>query len=151
MDPDLCQNIIKVFLDKGDEIDFVSNDIGCYRDDFLVTYPLGLCNTKVFKRCILEKAEKLAHNSTDREHVVNYIINNSDEFKIYNVETSGKYFRSDIRLTLDYLEDYKVIKAIFEALYVTNSNFTASEIIDYLDANPDIKMLNTNCIQERYQ
>ena len=151
IDPDLCNNIIEKYLELGLNIDFVSNDIGCYRDDVKITFPLGLCNTKVFKRTLLEEVEKIAFHQADREHVVNYIVNNPDKYNTYNIYAQKKYCRPDIRLTLDYPEDYKVIKNVFEALYSLKANFTADDIIAYLDKNIKIKSLNENCIQQRYK
>jgi len=150
VDPDLCNKVIEVFLEKENEVDFVSNDMGCYIDDCDVTFPLGLCNTKVFKTSLLEESEKSTNDPVDREHVVNYIINNPDKYRLYNVEASGEYRRSDMRVTLDYPQDYEVIRSVFEALYPSNPKFTASDIIDYLDANPHIKDLNKDCVQKRY-
>lgn len=150
IDPNLCNQIIRKYLELEPDIDFVSNDIGCYRDDVKITFPLGLCNTKVFKRTLLEKVEKSTSNLLDREHVVNYIVNNPDKYALFNYIAPKKYDRSDIRLTLDYPEDYKVIKNVFEALYPINSNFTAEDIIIYLDQNKKIKSINENCVQQKY-
>ena len=68
------------------QYDFVSNDIGCYSSEYDVIYPLGLCNTKIFKTSLLEEVEKSATNPVDREHVVNYIINNPQKYNLYNFE-----------------------------------------------------------------
>ena len=151
VDPELCKYVIEEFLNKMDEFDFVSNDMGCYSSDYEITYPLGLCNTKIFKTSLLEEVEKSTTNPVDREHVVNYIINNPDKYKLYNVEASGEYQRTDMRFTLDYPQDYEVIRSVFEALYPSKPNFTASDIINFLDANPHIKDLNKDCVQERYE
>ena len=92
---DSDNKVIEVFLEKENKVDFVSNDMGCYSDDYELTFPLGLCNTKVFKSSLLEEAEKSTNDPVDREHVVNYIINNPDKYRLYNVEASGEYRRSD--------------------------------------------------------
>ena len=97
-----------------------------------------------------KKVEKSTSNLLDREHVVNYIVNNPDKYALFNYIAPKKYDRSDIRLTLDYPEDYKVIKNVFEALYPINSNFTAEDIIIYLDQNKKIKSINENCVQQKY-
>jgi len=151
IDPHLCNDIIKKYLELDPNIDFVSNDVGCYRDDVKVTFPLGLCNTKVFRRTLLEKVAKTTSNAVDREHVVNNIVNNPGKYSLFNVNAQKKYNRSDIRLTLDYPEDYEVIKSVFEALYPLNPDFTADDIVSYLDENKKIKSLNKNCVQQKYK
>jgi spore coat polysaccharide biosynthesis protein SpsF len=151
IDPHLCNDIIKKYLELDPNIDFVSNDVGCYRDDVKVTFPLGLCNTKVFRRTLLEKVAKTTSNAVDREHVVNNIVNNPGKYSLFNVNAKKIYNRSDIRLTLDYPEDYKVIKSVFEALYPLNPDFTADDIVSYLDENKKIKSLNKNCVQQKYK
>jgi len=112
---------------------------------------LGLCNTKVFRRTLLEKVAKTTSNAVDREHVVNNIVNNPGKYSLFNVNAKKKYNRSDIRLTLDYPEDYEVIKSVFEALYPLNPDFTADDIVSYLDENKKIKSLNKNCVQQKYK
>ena len=51
---------------------------------------------------------------------------------------------------MDYIEDYKVIKLIYESLYLKNKNFTALDIFDFLDKNPNIKKINSGCVQKNY-
>jgi len=151
VDPALTEKVIAEFLRKSDQFDFLSNDMGCYSNNYKITYPLGLCNTKVFKTSLLEEVARSTNKKVDREHVVNYIINNPKKYRLFNIEAENEYRRSDIRLTLDYLEDYKVIKKVFENLYPFYPDFSAKDILDFLDAFPDVKDLNKNCIQERYE
>ena len=49
------------------------------------------------------------------------------------------------------IEDYKVIKLIFENLYLKNKNFTAIDIFNFLDRNPKIKRINADCVQKEYK
>lgn len=50
--------------------------------------------------------------------------------------------RPNLRMTLDYPEDWKFIKSIFNALYNKNKIFTLDEILNYLDANPKLVEIN---------
>lgn len=53
-------------------------------------------------------------------------------FKHNYMNYSSKTDRSQIRLTLDYEDDYKLIKEIYEALYVEGEIFTLTDILSYL-------------------
>ena len=149
IDPGIASSVVEAFLQREDNIDYVANDIGCYRDDVDVTFPLGF-NTKVFKRKLLERVERLTDHPEDREHVVNYICKNPQVFSFYNVTAEEKYRRNDIRLTVDVYEDYQVVKAVLEVLYPDKPDFTADDIIDFLDVNEDIRNLNRHVIQRTY-
>ena len=145
IDPNLCNDIIKNYLELDPNIDFAAIDV----DNSKSAFPLGLCSAKVFRRTLLEKVEKATSHPLDREHVVNYIVKHPDKYRLFNVNAKEKYYRSDIRLTLDYLEDYEVVKKVFEALYPSKPDFTVDDIISYLDKNTKIKFLNKNCIQQK--
>ena len=50
--------------------------------------------------------------------------------------------RPDIRLTLDYAEDFIVIKKIFQN-FKKKKYFNLKKIIKFLDKNPNIKKINS--------
>jgi len=143
VDPEISSQVIQSFLRHSQEIDFATNDL-------VLTFPIGF-NTRAFSRELLEKVERKATHPVDREHVVNYICKRPKEFKILNIEAQGFYRRPDLRLTLDYQEDYKVIRTVFEVLYPKKQFFTAKDIYEFLDANPEIRDLNKNCVQKTYE
>ncbi|MDC0407641.1 glycosyltransferase family protein [Candidatus Thioglobus sp.] len=148
-DPTLVSNMIDKFLELSSDIDFLSNDVGYYNDDIPVSFPLGL-NVKVFKRDLLESVERKTNDPLDREHVVNYILKNISQYRVYNYMASGVYHRPELRFTMDYQEDYLLIKEVFEHLYHNDKKFTTEDIINFLDLNVDIKTLNSACVQNRY-
>ena len=148
-DPHVIAMVVDKYMELDKEIDFVSNDVGCYNDTALLTFPLGL-NVKVFKASFLSKIEKKAKNPVDREHVVNYVLKNMEMFNVYNYEAVGVCRRPELRFTMDYNEDYLLIKRVFEQFYFDNKNFTAHDIIEFLDSNRAVKSLNEHCVQNRY-
>jgi len=149
VDKKVTENIIEFYISNQSKYDFVSNDIGFYNKAFKQEFPLGL-STKVFDSSLLLKIEKITNNPIDREHVVNYILKNHKKYRICNFKAEKKYCRPDLRFTLDYLEDYKLIKSIYENLYEKNNNFSAIDIFNFLDKNPNIKKLNSHCKQQKY-
>ena len=55
----------------------------------------------------------------------------------------------DIRMSLDYSEDFDFFKEIFEALYKPGKTITLPEIIIFLKKNPRIININKN-LQKKY-
>lgn len=143
LDPELSSDVIKAFLERDGQIDYVANDIEG-------TFPIGW-NTRAFPTTVLEAVEKKTSHPIDREHVVNYIVKHPHEFRMYNIAAEGMYRRPDIRLTLDTKADYEVMRRVFEALYRDTPAFTARDIIHFLDAHPEIKTMNSDVIQRTYR
>lgn len=71
-------------------------------------------------------------------------------FNIVNLEIPREYIRRDYRLTLDYPDDYKFFKKIFEHFGENTYKTSMSEIIKYLDENPQIVEINKHC-KEMYK
>tara|TARA_Y100000590_G_scaffold466368_1_gene641466 strand:- start:1520 stop:2236 length:717 start_codon:yes stop_codon:yes gene_type:complete len=109
IDPNLIDEIIENAVKMN--IDYYSNVLN-------PTYPDGQ-DIEVVKFSALKKAWENAKLKSDREHVTSYIRNNStfnglDTFKSYN--HSFKHDYSNVRLTLDYSEDFKVIRSLINQL-----------------------------------
>ncbi len=66
------------------------------------------------------------------------------EFK--NKDFVNKKNLSHIRLTLDYKEDFEVIKKVYENLYKKNKYFDLNEMLKFLNSNPNIYKLNEKYI-----
>jgi spore coat polysaccharide biosynthesis protein SpsF len=54
----------------------------------------------------------------------------------------AELIRPDIRLTLDYPEDYELFRQIFEKLYVPGKVFTLKEVVTLLNDNPNLMDIN---------
>ncbi len=63
------------------------------------------------------------------------------DFKV----TNNFHKRPGMRMTLDYPEDLKFFKAIFEELYKDNRIFSLDEILNFLDSNQNIVNMNKSC------
>ena len=148
-DPPLITELIKEFNNNLNKIDIISTDMGYYNHNEEITFPIGL-GGKIFKTNLLDSVSKLTKDPIDREHVVNYILKNSKKYNCINYIAKDKYKRPEIRLTVDYEEDFKLIKNIYEKLYKVNKNFSFIELINYLDDNPEVKKINSECKQKQY-
>lgn len=149
VDMHITEKMIKFFIKNSKKYDIVLNDCGYVIKKFKKYFSLGL-NTKVFSSSLLFEIEKKTKDPIEREHVILHVLKNHKKYRIHNFKLNKKYHRPDLRFTMDYIEDYKVIKLIYENLYSKNKNFSALDIFDFLDRNPNIKKINSVCIQKNY-
>jgi spore coat polysaccharide biosynthesis protein SpsF len=75
-----------------------------------------------------------------------YLIDRPEIFAVKKIEAEGRYRRPDLRLTLDYEEDYQVINKIYCSVPFKGV-LRLYDAINFLDENPDIARVNRNCIQ----
>ena len=88
---------------------------------------------EIFDLRVLEKSAKNAKTKYDKEHVTPYIKKNHKKFNILKIDFKNSF--KNYRLTLDYIEDYILIKNIFDALYSKNKYFELKDVIKYLKKN----------------
>jgi len=69
-------------------------------------------------------------------------------FNTYNLPIPNKHNRPDIRLTLDYPEDFEILKILIENLYEENKAIKIDKIINYLNSHPEIAAINKDCAQK---
>jgi spore coat polysaccharide biosynthesis protein SpsF len=72
----------------------------------------------------------------------------SDIFKVIDIIPEEELKRPDIRLTLDYPEDFKVFEIIFDNLYTSGSVFNLAEIVSILNKKPEILEINRKVHEE---
>ena len=133
VDSEVVDTVIKTY--KESNVDYVSNTNP-------PTYPDGL-DVEVFSFKALKIAWKEAKNLSEREHVTPFIYE-SEKFKIENI--INKIDFSNERWTVDYPEDYEVIKSIFE-YFSPKINFTWGEVLQLKILQPAIFFANQNLIR----
>ncbi len=103
-------------------------------------------DTEIFSFIALEKSHKNAKKRSEREHLTQYIHNNRDQFKlvkIKNLTDDSKY-----RITVDEEKDFRVVRKIFEALYVEEAfPFGIEEIKEFLNKHPEIMKINSEIVR----
>ncbi|PIT89244.1 MAG: hypothetical protein COU27_01350 [Candidatus Levybacteria bacterium CG10_big_fil_rev_8_21_14_0_10_36_7] len=103
------------------------------------SFPEGI-NVEVFSFSALEKAWHNTHLKSEREHVTIYLWKNPD---IFNKKSLiNKVNLSDHRWVIDYPEDYQFVKKVFDKLYPQNPKFRMNDILNFLEANPEITKIN---------
>lgn len=130
----LVDDVIEKFLLDG--VDYCSNVDP-------PTYPDGM-DIEVFSFDSLDKAHKYAIKSADREHVTPYI-RDSGLFSKSNLKSSEVDI-ANLRWTVDYLEDFKLVETIFE-IFNPRVDFSWLEILELQKKNPSLFQLNKSILR----
>lgn len=93
----------------------------------------------------LNRAAQEAKLKSEREHVTLYIRKHPELFCIKILENTTD--DSKYRITIDEPQDFKVVRAIIESLYPTNTFFDIGHIKKFLDSHPEIFSLNSSIIR----
>lgn len=133
--PMIDSNIIDLVIAKHlkSNSDYASNTLN-------PTYPDGL-DTEIMKYSVLEDTWVKANLASQREHVTQYIIHNSEYVK-ESIVNEIDYSKE--RWTLDTDNDYKFITSIYNELYSYNPNFEMKDVIELLNKHPNLREINND-------
>lgn len=112
-------------------------------------YPRGCGDLECFTFSSLETAYREASQEFEREHVCPYIYKTAPQkFKIGSIKAAEKLCAPDIRVTLDTLEDYAVLCAVFDFLYYKKMFFQTKDIIELFQEKPWLRFINHKVVQK---
>lgn len=103
--------------------------------------PVGI-GSEVISMSALEKAASLAIDPYDREHVTSFIKRKPHLFKINILEAPGEFNYPEYRLTVDYPEDYQLVRKIYKSLHSDDKFLSLREIMQFLKEHPTIARVN---------
>lgn len=136
IDPDL--------INKGIDI-FEKNNYDALSNVKVRTYPDGM-DFEIFKAKLLEDSWKENLDKFGKEKFFKAELPPTDHFLARNSIKHKDFVNNEdlsrIRLTLDYKEDFLVIKKIYESLIKKNKFFGLLEILKFLKDNPSLGKLN---------
>jgi len=133
IDPAIIDHHISVFEQQS--VDYLSSRI------HKRTWPHGM-ELEIFSFPALQTAWQNAVTQYEREHVTPYIYQtHAENFSLYELTAEKNW--SHIRLTLDYWEDYLLIKSIYEKLYPRKSLFGLADILKLLEDEKQLVQLNS--------
>jgi spore coat polysaccharide biosynthesis protein SpsF len=138
IDPEVTDRTVGTFLDRADELDYVSNRL-------VHTYPRGL-DTEVLHFSALDEAYTEATDPADREHVTLFVWRQPERYRLLNVPCDRDL--SHHRWTVDTKEDFELMSRMIEALYPTNPAFGLDASIALLDQHPEWSDLNAQIQQK---
>ena len=128
MDPRVMDAVIQAFLERP-QVKFVSNTV-----PLPCLYPDGM-DVEVFSFDLLKQAHREAGLPSEREHVTFYMWK-TGKFPIFRVDCAEDLSR--YRFTVDYPQDFQVIKAALEELYDTDPFFTMGKLITFMNSRPQL-------------
>jgi spore coat polysaccharide biosynthesis protein SpsF len=136
IDPRVIDRVARFYRDREGEFDFVSNL-------HPATYPDGN-DVEIMPLAMLALAWREAKKPHEREHTTPFLWDHPELFRVGNVIWErGLDHSMSHRFTIDYPEDYALIRAVYDALYVPGAEpFSLDEILAFLEARPDAFALN---------
>lgn len=142
VDYEIVDKMLVIFMEKYNEnnVDFLSNT-----DVVEATFPRGL-DVEIFTFKALKKAFLEAEKDYQKEHVTPYIYENPDKFKLNGYINEFNY--SVYRLTVDTIEDFNLVKFIYDKCYVENKYFNLKDVIKLLKCYPEIININKHVKQK---
>jgi spore coat polysaccharide biosynthesis protein SpsF len=135
IDPVLVDEMVRLFLTSEGCFDLMTNR-------HPLTFPDGL-DFDVLPAKALERAGREATAPHHREHTVPFFWETG--LRVHNVVDPENRFQRH-RWTLDYPEDYELIRRIFEALHHDGGQFGMRDILAFLEKNPELSLLNARYI-----
>ena len=138
IDPLIVDQVISLFKQSG--ADYASNTIPLDSS----TYPDG-SDVEVFSHSALVRAHNEVSDIKYREHVTFHFWKGGNTgFKTIQLKSVENW--SNYRITIDYPEDYQVIKHIFSMIQGEGAYGQLENIIQILDENPNIRNLNSKYV-----
>ncbi|MDD5509197.1 MAG: glycosyltransferase family protein [Dehalococcoidales bacterium] len=130
-------------LKAPDQIDKAIAHLIANKADYvrLVGMPLGT-GCEVFTTKALEKAHSYAIDPNYSEYMSFYFWNNPDVFSMEELECDESLKRPGYRLTVDEAVDIELMEQIYRSLYHGGRIFSLKEVIELLDARPDLVELS---------
>jgi spore coat polysaccharide biosynthesis protein SpsF len=133
IDPTIIDLCIKKFLSK--KFDFVANTSPPNNK----SYPDGV-DAEVFSFKTIQTVNSKCKSKKDLEHVTPYIWRKKKEYRLFRFNL--KKDLSKYRFTLDYKEDFVLIKKILINLYNKKKKITMNNVIQYIKQNKNVYLLN---------
>lgn len=133
IDPGLIDEAVSTLLSSKPSADFVTNRLPWKR-----TYPIGLdvevCTLKALRAAWEEAKEK-----HQREHVMPYLYEQPDRFRVILLDADEDY--GELRWTVDTEEDLQFIRALVKQLpgYL---EFNWRDVLSVLEEHPELMEIN---------
>lgn len=108
------------------------------------------CGMEIVKLKSFEKAHQQGEQRHRSELCTLYIRENADKFKIERILPPEKLIRNDLRLTVDNPEDMVVCRKIYMHFKEFAPKIPIGQIVQYLDAHPDLIQLVAPFTEQGY-
>ncbi len=137
-DPALIDEVLSHFLYNIDKYDFCANTLNR-------TYPRGV-DLSLVKFQALEKAWREAKQPYERVHVMPYIREHPEIFRLCSYEKKGEPL-DHLRWTVDTEEDLKFVREIFKRLK-NPETARLTDVLKILEREPELQKINIQVKQK---
>ena len=121
--------------------EYCQNPVHYFSNTLISDFPDGF-DVEIFNRIKFLETINLDLTDSEKEHVT-MLFKNRENFEKENFkdrEFNGKY--SNLRLTVDYIDDLKLLRNIFK--HFQNKTFTFPEIVELYEMNKDLFKINSS-------
>jgi spore coat polysaccharide biosynthesis protein SpsF len=140
IDPRIIDLVIRRFrrLAREEGAQFVSNL-------HPATWPDGN-DVEVVSMAALETAWREATRGFEREHTTPFIWDQPERFRLANVEwETARDLSMSHRFTIDYSDDYRFIRRVYDELYLAGGRpFSLESILALLEVKPELARINAH-------
>ena len=138
IDPGVVGLVVRGFLEQAP--DFAANTLRrCY--------PRGQ-DAEIASMDALERAHREATSPAHREHVMPYLYQNPDRFRCLDAAPAGAPDLSHHRWTLDTLDDYRFLAAVYDALGARAGEAAMADVLALLHERPELVAINAGVSQK---
>jgi len=135
IDPDVIDQTIEEFFAAEPAADFAANRFPWER-----TFPIGL-DVEVCTMKALETAWSEADQQHQREHVMPFLYERPERFRILHVRNDEDY--GHIRWTVDTVDDLAFVREIYKR-FRGRDDFNWREILELLEKEPELAQINAH-------
>ncbi len=138
IDTEIIKDVIQHFLNGS--YDYVSNSN-------IRSYPDGM-DVQVFSMKALTDSFNSTTDELHREHVTLHIRQNPEKYRLLDISAETDFYFPELGLTLDTIEDFRLIEKIINYLEPQDFYFGLREILNLLETFPEMKDLNKHVIRK---
>ena len=136
--PLLCPEVIEQALGI-----YLSGDYDVVANVRELSYPQGV-DVQVFSYEKLKDISEKTNDPAHREHVSLYFYEKPEKYRICHLEAPAEFHAPHLRFQLDYEEDLRFIREIYEALYKEKADFNLKDIFELLKKRPELEHINSH-------
>ena len=139
IDPILVEDVVNALI--REQADFVCNRLP---PPYARTYPIGL-DVEACTIAALEEAWKNATAKHQREHVMPYLYETPNRFKV--IQLNYKQDLGKMRWTLDTVEDLQLLEEIYDRFDGRN-DFSWMDVLALFEQEPELRNINSGVIHK---
>lgn len=132
IDPGIVEQCVQAY--RSQEVDYMSNVLER-------SFPIGM-DTQVFATDVLADVARRTSDPVDHEHVSLYIYRHPELYRLANLRAPAELTDPELRLTLDTMQDYQLIEAVFSHFLPGRPDFELADVLRLLHQRPELRRIN---------